>query len=356
MSLGFDLRLQRDGFELRAAAELDAGITALLGASGAGKSSLLAALAGTLPDARGRIVLAGRSLLDSAAGVLVPAEQRRVGMVYQDLRLFPHKSVYDNLVYGQAAARRAMDFSRMVEVLGLQDLLTRRPRQLSGGEQQRVALGRALCSGPDLLLMDEPLAALDGRRRREILAYLRWVHEEWGIPILYVSHALNEVLELTEHALLLDGGALVAQGEVFEVLGHGALEMAGFGIASALPVVIDQVHEEGDSLRGKVGEQVLTLPFARCSPGQIGRVLVAPDDVILARDELSGISARNQLRGRVQRVSSLHGRLLVHLELGPEAVLRAELTASAMAELGVEPGQELVCVVKTSAFRWQALR
>jgi molybdate transport system ATP-binding protein len=216
-----------------------------------------------------------------------------------------------------------------------------------------VALGRALLAVPEILLMDEPLAALDARLRRQILPYLRWVHERLEIPIVYVSHALPEVLELTDQVVVLDRGSVTGQGEVFEVLGRTQQSASSFAATSQIPVIVEWVHEEGEFIRARVGEQELILPFATVSPGQAGRVALRPEDVILARQRVTGVSARNCLRGVVERISPLHGRLLVHLRIGPEAVIRAELTRSALRELEVEEGVECYSLVKTSAFVWQ---
>jgi len=278
-------------------------------------------------------------------------------MVFQDLRLFPHLTAEGNLLFGYRLAadrERKLTPTDVVEALELGDLLSRRPDQLSGGERQRVALGRTLLSMPRLLLMDEPLAALDVRLRRQIIPYLRWVHERLSIPIVYVSHSLPEILELTDQVVVVDKGRVTGQGEVFDVLGKTLRgDEEPFSTASLVPVVVEWIHEDGDFIRGRVGEQEIILPYAPMSPGQSGRVALRPEDVMLSRERLQGISARNQLRGVVERISSLHGRLLVHLRIGPDAVIRAELTRSAQEDLEVVDGAEFHCVVKTSAFQWQ---
>lgn len=351
------LRVRRGSFVLDAELRLERGITALFGPSGSGKTTLLHALAGLVRPESSRIVLDGRVLDDDRAGVHVPPHRRGVGIVFQDLRLFPDRSVRDNLLYGWRrvrAGRRRLPLSEVVEVLQLSPLLLRRPHELSGGERQRVALGRALLAAPDLLLLDEPLAALDERLRRQILPYVRWVHESQGVPLIYVSHALSEILDLTDRMVVVREGRVAAQGEVFDVLARTTSDPRdhSFATESLLRVVVVRPHEEGDYVEARVGDQAVFLPFAPCSPGAVGRVALRPEDIVLATARLAGVSARNQLRGRVVRISGLRGRLLVHVELSPGVVVRAEVTEEARVELGLAKGAEVYCLIKTSAFRW----
>jgi len=362
MSLSAKLALSRgDGaFTMDVEMALTAPITALFGPSGSGKTTLLHCLAGLVRPQSGRITLGDRVLFDAAANSFVPPRRRRVGLVFQDLRLFPHRCVEDNLTYGLAmvpAGRRRLDPADVVDAMELGPLLARRPDEISGGERQRVALGRALLAMPDVLLMDEPLASLDLKLRRQILPYLRWVQERFQIPILYVSHSLPEILELTDQIVVLDGGRVRGQGEVFDVVGsalHGALDEP-FSTDALVSVRVDALHQDGQWLRatlgGREGGQEVVLPFARLSPGTLAKVVVGPEDVILATDQLVGVSARNQLRGKVVRITGLHGRLLVHVQIGDE-VLRAEITQAALDDLGIAVGNDIYCVVKTSAFRW----
>jgi molybdate transport system ATP-binding protein len=352
MTLAVDIRLPRGGFELAAGFTLAPGTTALFGPNGAGKTTLLHAIAGLLRPASGSIRLGDRLLFDAATGVDQPAHRRRVGLVFQDLRLFPHLDVARNLQFGWRGGPLAP--AAVVEVLELGPLLARRPDQLSGGERQRVALGRALLSDPAVLLLDEPLGAIDAARRRQLLPYLRQVQQRLALPMLYVSHALDELLELTDRILVLEQGSVLGHGEVFDVLGavlHGRIAQR-FSTDCTLRVDVDRSEEHGEWVRARIGDQNVLLPFQPLSPGQRARVSVAPRDVMLARARLDGVSARNQLVGRVVRISGLHGRQLVHVELAPEAILLAEITRDAADELGIRVGAPVWCVVKTSSFRW----
>ncbi len=196
------------------------GITAVFGRSGSGKTTLVNMISGLLAPDAGEVRLDDEVLTDSRAGIAVPAERRRIGYVFQEARLFPHLTVAGNLRYGEKRARAApqvVGFDEVVSLLGLAQLLERRPRQLSGGERQRVSLGRALLSQPRLLLLDEPLASIDAARREEVLPYLEVLRDRFAIPMVYVSHQFDEVLRLATHLVLLDGGRMLAEGPVSEL-------------------------------------------------------------------------------------------------------------------------------------------
>lgn len=211
--LNFDLTLRRGDFQLHMAATLDEPVTAIFGDSGSGKSTLLALLAGLLAPTQGRIVLADRVLVDTRRGLFVPPHERHIGLLFQDGRLFPHLDVRQNLLYGWQRlrpAQRRYQLDDIVAMLDIGTLLTRKPQQLSGGERQRVALGRALLYSPQLLLLDEPLSALDSRLKAQILPFLHRVRDETGIPMLYVSHSRTEIEALTPHMLTLADGRLVS--------------------------------------------------------------------------------------------------------------------------------------------------
>ena len=198
------------------------GITALFGVSGAGKTSLINAISGLTQPQRGQIQLNDRLLYDAASGINLPPEKRRIGYVFQDARLFPHYRVRGNLQYGMAAAMKPQ-FDALVALLGLEALLQRYPASLSGGEKQRVAIGRALLTAPDILLMDEPLASLDLPRKRELMPYLQKLAKQVDIPVLYVSHSLDEILQLAETVLVLDHGKVKAFGPLERVWSSSAM-------------------------------------------------------------------------------------------------------------------------------------
>jgi molybdate transport system ATP-binding protein len=217
MSFDIDIAAKRGAFEIAATFRADPGITVLFGPSGAGKTSILDLIAGILTPARGRIAVDGQVLFDSAARINVPPERRRVGYIFQDARLFPHLSVRGNLLYGYKLTpleTRYAELDHIVEVLGIGALLTRAPLSLSGGEQQRVAIGRAILASPRLLLMDEPLASLDEARKQEILPYIERLRDELKIPILYVTHLASEVERLADVVVEIAAGRVTGQRQI----------------------------------------------------------------------------------------------------------------------------------------------
>ena len=219
--ISFDCQLTRGTFSFEAAFETDGGITALFGPSGSGKSTALFLIAGLLRPDRGRIAIGPRVLTDTAEGVFVPRHKRRAGLVFQDAQLFPHMSVAHNLKFGRWFAPRnsaTVPFDAVIETLGIAPLLQRRPPGLSGGERQRVALARALLAGPDVLLMDEPLAGLDRDRRLEIMPLIERMRDEFKIPIIYVTHAADEVMRLAARVVLVEAGRVVASGAPDQVM------------------------------------------------------------------------------------------------------------------------------------------
>lgn len=218
--LEVQVRHKQGEFTINAAFSVEAtGITALFGASGAGKTSILNMVAGLSRPNEGRILMNGECLFDAAKGIDVPPEKRRVGYVFQEARLFPHLSVRANLIYGMRLLKKSeryVHFDQVVELLGIQQILDRRPAKLSGGEKQRVAIGRALLCSPVLLLMDEPLASLDSGRRSEVLPFIRQLCSNFATPILYVSHLIGEIACLADYMVHLKNGLVVASGQFEE--------------------------------------------------------------------------------------------------------------------------------------------
>ena len=215
--ISVDIDKQLGDFRLGVGFESDAGVTALFGPSGSGKTSIVGMIAGLIRPDRGRIVIDGEPVFDSAAGIDVPAHCRRIGYVFQDGRLFPHLSVARNLDYGRwmtGMPRDEAQFKHVIDLLDIAPLLKRRPGALSGGERQRVALGRALLMKPRLMLLDEPMASLDARRKSEILPYFVRLRDDTRLPMIYVSHDASEVKALASHIVLLDGGSVVKTGGV----------------------------------------------------------------------------------------------------------------------------------------------
>lgn len=325
------------------------GVTVLFGPSGAGKSSVLAAVAGALKPQAGRIALNGRVLFDAATGENLPMERRRIGWVFQDARLFPHLTVDGNLRYGlKRAPPGPIGFDEVVEVLGVGPLLARRPRDLSGGERQRVGLGRALLSQPRLLLMDEPLAALDAARRAEILPFFTRIKSGFGLPILYVTHSLAEAVRLGDRMAVMRDGRVVAQGPLAQIVSRPELNLAGSRTqdGAALDGVVLGHDERLTVVRA--GAWDLRVPRLDAAPGAPVRLFVLARDVMLALDPPTRISARNVLPGQIAEILVEDGRARVRVAQGGETLLSA-LTPDAVEDLGLRPGMAVWAVVKSVA-------
>ncbi len=348
------VRVTLSAFTLEVDERIEArGVTALFGPSGSGKTTLLRAIAGFERPVRGRISLGDRVLFDADADVFVPPHQRPIGFLFQDARLFGHLDVTGNLEFG--ARRRGRGDTRfawadVVASLDLASLLSRRVEGLSGGERQRVALARTLLSGPELLLLDEPLVGLDAARKAEILPYLETVTRRFGIPTLFVSHDLDDVVQLSDRVLVLDDGQEVAAGPTAEIVERLDLSrLAGPGEAS---VVLEgrvlrhdaRLHLTIVDLHG----DAVSLPLAdRLGEGDAVRLRVLARDVAVALSRPQGLSIRNVLPGRVTAVRDEGaGAAEVTIQLR-EDHLRARLTRAAVEELGLEEGSEVFALVKS---------
>jgi molybdate transport system ATP-binding protein len=352
----------RDQFELNAQFEAPTpGVVALFGRSGCGKTTTINIIAGLLAADSAAIELDGHVLTDTATRVCVPPEQRRIGYVFQDGRLFPHMSVLGNLQYGlkrTPASRLAITFDQIVALLGLEQLLQRQPYQLSGGERQRVCLGRALLSQPALLLLDEPLAALDAARREEVLPYLERLRDNLSIPMVYVSHQFDEVLRLATHVVLMDGGHVVAQGPLSQVsLVPQLRAIVGPDCAGA---VVDGVVTSVDGSCGmavlRVGSGSLNVSVPSVSVGERVRVQLLARDIILATEEPRGLSVRNQLRGVITSViDDEDDARLVTVDVGGANVL-SRVTRGAVEALSLRNGSNVWVLVKAVSTRGHAFR
>ena len=349
--LDVDVELRRGAFRASAAFASDAPIVALFGRSGSGKTTLVHSIAGIVRPVRGRIVVGGRTLYDSARGIDLAPEHRRVGCVFQDALLFPHLDVRGNLAFGESltpAAERFVDRERVIALLGLGALLERRPATLSGGEKQRVAIGRALLASPRVLLLDEPLASLDGARKAEILAYIELLRDEIKLPMVYVSHALEEVTRLADQVVVVSEGRVIAAGGVAEVMSRADLRPhTGRFEAGA---VIEARVAAHDALYGLAtlsfpgGE--LVVPNVDALPGEAVRVRIRARDVSIALERPRGVSIQNILRARVETIGAAFGAIVeVRLAVGGTALV-ARVTRKAASELRLAPGLEVFALVK----------
>ncbi|MCL3882155.1 molybdenum ABC transporter ATP-binding protein [Marivita sp. GX14005] len=351
MTLDVHIRRDLGGFDLTTEFEAPEGVTVLFGRSGSGKTSIVKSIAGLLRPHAGRIVLNGRVLFDGEARVNLPVHERRFGYVFQDSRLFPHLNVRENMCYAARAGRRgASDPGSVAELLGISHLLNRRIQSLSGGEAQRVAIGRALLSGPDMLLMDEPLASLDGARKAEILPYLETLRRETGLSILYVTHNMAEVARLATHIVLIEAGRAVRSGAPDAVLTDPDMVRA-LGIRDAgavLPARVAAQHEDGLS-ELQVSGGTLFLPSIAAPVGAQVRVRILAQDVMLARERPDALSALNILPVRITAVRRGVGPgVIVQMQAGSDRLL-ARITRRSADALGVTEGAECFAVMKSVA-------
>ncbi len=331
------------------------GITALFGPSGCGKSTTLAAIAGLLKPQQGRVALDGRVLFDSTRRINLPPEERRCGVVFQDARLFPHLSVETNLRFGLRRAplkAAGPSFAEVVTLLDLKPLLERRPGGLSGGEKQRVALGRALLARPRLLLMDEPLAALDAGRRAEVLPFLARLRDASRLPILYVTHALEEVDALADRLVLLHHGRVVAQDTPEALALRTDLPLAGRRDAGAVLECTVITHEPARGLTVLAFPgSLLVMPLRSEPVGSRARLRIRARDVAVATAEPKGLSTQNVLEAHVLGFGeppSPH-EVFVRLGVGPSELL-ARLTRDSASRLRLTPGMQVWAVVKAVTF------
>ncbi len=349
-----DIALPLPGFELRVQADLASGVTAVMGPSGSGKTSLLETIAGLRRRARGRVAVGGELLLDSSRGFSLAPERRRVGYVPQDAALFPHLSVHDNVRFGARADAAAVEAA--IDTLELRPLLGRDPRSLSGGEKQRVALARALATRPRLLLLDEPLAALDVQLRERVLPWLMRVRDEWSLPCLYVTHSVGEALAAARHALLLRDGRVEARGEPRSLLGSAALvgEAQEAGIENLWPGRVEAHDAVGGVTRVRTadGLEVAVALVADRPAGSSVTLALRAEDVLVADAPVAGLSARNVYVARIDSLEAtgVDVTLRCTLEVGAGELL-ARVTPAAVRALGLEAGRAVWLAVKSHSIR-----
>jgi molybdate transport system ATP-binding protein len=345
-----DLSIARaqGGFLLDVSFQVQAGITALFGRSGAGKSTILDCIAGlTRPD-RGRIVMDGETLFDSGARTNVAAHRRRIGYVFQDSLLFPHLSVAQNLDYGKVRGAAAPSRSAVIETLGISRLLDRRPARLSGGERQRVAIGRALLSAPRLLLMDEPMSSLDTARKMEILSLIERIRDSFAIPVIYVSHDVAEVARLADHVVLIENGGIAGSGTpgaVFAAHPAAADSQRGrLSILTARAVSHDETYGLTilDHAAGPIAIAA-RLPLGRDMP-----VVIHATDVALAAERPQNVSLQTALRGTIAALDVTEApTAMVTVTLAGGQTLLASATRKAVDRLSLAPGQAIWCLIKS---------
>ena len=330
------------------------GITILFGPSGAGKTTLLDCLAGLSKPDSGRIAIGDRVWFEDSQRIDVPVAKRCVGYVFQNLALFPHLTVEQNVQYGLAhlpAAERVAQASAILQAFRIPHLASRYPREISGGESQRAALARTLVTNPAVLLLDEPLAALDAATKSKIIDDLRQWNQAHRIPILYVTHSREEVFALGDCVIVLDAGRIVAQGTPHEVIAAPLQETVAqlVGFENIFDAVVESVHPERGTMfcriAGDSGPVVLETPLVRGGVGAMLRVGIRAGDILLATSPPVGLSARNVIPGRI---ASLEQRdVIVTARVKCRVEMEVHLTLAARDSLQLAPGREVWLVIKT---------
>ncbi|WP_395775275.1 molybdenum ABC transporter ATP-binding protein [Agrobacterium pusense] len=354
MTLSVSIRHRLGAFELDASFTSEGGVTALFGRSGSGKTSMIRIIAGLLRPDDGQVSLDGKVLTDSEKRLFLPAHKRHFGYVFQEARLFPHLSVAQNLNYGRwftANKTTGTDGDHIIDMLGIGHLLHRRPNKLSGGEKQRVAIGRALLSSPRLLLMDEPLASLDEQRKAEIIPYLERLRDETKIPVVYVSHSIHEVARLADRIVVMKDGTVETQGKAAEVLARPdfSTHLERREAGSILSGRIESFDERHGLAAVELKTMLLHVPAKSGICGSPVRVLIPARDVMLATVEPEGLSALNILKGRVANVSvSEDAMVTVQVDCGGD-IIQSRITDLSRERLQLEPGKPVHAIIKSAA-------
>ncbi|SIQ05448.1 molybdate transport system ATP-binding protein [Rhizobium sp. RU33A] len=350
------IRHRQGDFTLQADLAVGEGLTALFGASGSGKTTLINTVAGLVRPQEGRISFNGETWSD--ASTFVQPHRRRIGYVFQEGRLFPHLTVLQNLCYGERLlprAERREDLTRITSLLGITDLLARRPSHLSGGEKQRVALGRALMASPKLLLMDEPLSALDGALKAQILPYIERIRDEFGVPILYVSHSVEEVARLATAVVTFDAGRANAVGRPDEVLSIVAQASGELPAGNFIEAEITGHHEDDGLTEALSAAGPILLRRSSMPAGTRVRVFVPVSDIVVATDAGEGLSALNRLRGHIVDLAERDGgSVTLTVDCHGQSLI-AEVTRRSCRQLALAPGMRVDLLFKTVSIASEGL-
>ena len=356
--------LTRGVFHLQVDCRLSDPVTGIIGASGSGKTTLLHMVAGLVQPAAGRIALDDEVLFDSGLGISIPPHRRRLGLIFQDGRLFPHLSVAENLAFGERLLpprERRFRSKAIIELLELGPVLCHRPGQLSGGQAQRVAVGRALLASPRLLLLDEPLSSLDWRLKQQIMPFLRRVRDVTHIPMLYVSHDSREILDLTDRVVVLENGQVVGSGPVMEIIQDPRVlrQLRLQGLVNILPLTILSHDGAGGLTRLQLvspaaetrsGPAMVRGPLLDTPAGREIHAMLRPEDIALAESEIKGVSIQNQIRGQVVRLIHTPDRDMCVVDIGIPLVV--EISHNGAKSLGLAVGSPIWCLFKSSALRY----
>ena len=356
--LKFDIKLQRKDFLLHVKAEIKNGITGVYGPSGHGKTSLLNSIAGLVKPDAGVIQIKGKTVFDSNQKINLPAKDRKIGYVFQDVRLFPHLSVIQNLKYGiNKKSSERINFDELTEILEITALLQKKPSECSGGEKQRIAIGRALLSGAQILIMDEPFSAVDVNLRNNIIPFLNTINQRFNIPMLIVSHDLPDLLSLTNHLLLLKNGKVQAldnfqdlildESNVDVMKGAGLYNAFDLSVFATLPAQ-DMILLKSDCNDFQI--QALCQPLnKKVEIGKQMRILIRPEDISISLQAVAQISLRNQIQGVIEKVFSKDGLSFCLVNAGEKVLV--EITEASLKKMNLEVGKKVYCLFKSAALK-----
>ena len=347
MSITFKLEKKLGSFSLNVQGDFSQGLIGIFGKSGSGKTSLLNCLAGFLRPDAGEIKIQEETIFSDQQRINLPIEQRKLGVVLQDPLLFPHRNVQDNICFALAKKPDKKDWARLVDVLNIHALLERSPQNLSGGECQRVALARALVRQPRLLVMDEPVSSLDLEARSQILIYLKKIHQEFKVPLIYVSHSISEMMFLTKEVLLLDQGQSVDQGSPLNIL----LNQSKSHLVDPIDIenifdlpVLEFQHSQNLAILDLGGVPLKVTYYSEQVRPSL-RIGIRATDMIVATKPLEGISARNIIAVQLDRIVSLGGKVILYTSLAEHTFL-VEITPTALNELALKHGQTIYLLIK----------
>lgn len=352
--LSLDVQLQQGNFDLEANFALDNPVTGLFGSSGSGKSTLLNLVAGLTHPDKGWLKLGEKHLFHSAKNINISPNKREVGVVFQDSQLFPHLSISNNLLYGYKRTdrkQRRFEMPEIVDLLEVGHLLKKRPGQLSGGEKQRVGLGRALLASPRFLLLDEPLASLDQGLKEQILPFLKRVKDELELPMVYISHSMEEILHLTDHLVVINNGRILGAGHFYDVIKEDRVQ----GVASTMGLeniitatVIGHNIESGHTVADVKGYTLLLPLTDKFSIGDSCYLSIRSSEIAIAKHHIDHISIQNQIKGRILSVTQKASHVAIQVDIGTPLIV--DITPKAFSQLALSQGEEIYCLIKTHSF------
>ena len=352
--LSLDVQLQRGNFNLEASFALDKPVTGLFGSSGSGKSTLLNMVAGLARPDNGWLKLGDKHLFDSKRNINLSPNKRDVGVVFQDSQLFPHLSVTKNLHYGYNRTpkkQRRFEVIEIIDLLEIGHLLKKSPIQLSGGEKQRVGLGRALLASPKFLLLDEPLASLDQGLKGQILPFLKRVKDELELPMVYISHSIEEILHLTDHLVVINKGRILGAGHFYDVIKAEAVKGVAnsMGLENILSVnVIGHDIESGHTIVESQGN-ILLLPLTdKFVKGDVCYISIRSNEISIAKHHISHISIQNQVKGTIISCTKNISYVALQVDIGTPIII--DITPKAFHELELNKNDEIYCLIKAQSF------